>query len=892
MRTRTHGGATRRQPGVVRTTVWPRRDHPMVRITAGVQIGPPQPLVVVPRRRRTARVVAVAFGVIFALMLVAAAFQTQLASRQVALDKVERSIRDANQEYNDLRRQRSELRAPERLATAAEALGMRPSSSTEFVSIDPQIVALVQQTSGGVFDTNAEATRSARRVQPGQVDRRIGPVSRAPEHRRSAVGGKKIREHGAPKRPRAATTTAPRTSSSASASATRRRGAAPAASANAASTDRRDRARPEHSRPLTKRGPASRRAGAPVPSARPTAKPSATRAPRPTRGAPALQRRAIRRPRAIVHHFKAGESRRRMRILFAVSAALCFAVIGRVTLLQTAQAAGLVEAGRAQRTSETVLRAARGTIFDRNGVELALSVPKKTIIANPKLVADAAGTAATLGQLLGLPDVKTAALQVAFADKSKSFVYVARQIDASLASTVLALKLAGIAAIDEDQRVLPSGDVGLAVVGRTDIDGLGTAGVEKAYDEQLTGTDGQRVREHDNQGRSIPGEDATTTAPVPGDDLQLTIDRSLQYQTEQALLAGINRPDVLAKGAKAVVLDTKTGEILAMANVDRGDDGVARVTSANKAMVEANEPGSVAKLFSISASINEGVTSPDTTISVPPYLTFNQGTKWEQRVFDAESHDTGPMSLSTILAESSNIGTYLTVHQIGVTKLTDYLHTYGFGAPTGVGFPGESTGAVSDPNKLQGTEKVTITYGYRYTATTVQLAAATNTIANGGVYVAPKLVKATIGADGKLVDTPPSATHVVTSPTTAADMTQMMLGVTCSKLGTAYGAFSANQMNGISVAGKTGTAFKVQKNGTYTADDGTKSYFASFVGFYPAAAPRVTIVVSVDEPDPTSNARFGGTGAAPIFVDIAQAATHEVQITPPAGDVGCNPSGK
>jgi cell division protein FtsL len=157
MRTRTHGGATRRQPGVVRTTVWPRRDHPMVRITAGVQVGPPQPLVVVPRRRRTARVVAVAFGVIFALMLVAAAFQTQLASRQVALDKVERSIRDANQQYNDLRRQRSELRAPERLATAAEALGMRPSSSTEFVSIDPQIVALVQQTSGGVFDTNAEA---------------------------------------------------------------------------------------------------------------------------------------------------------------------------------------------------------------------------------------------------------------------------------------------------------------------------------------------------------------------------------------------------------------------------------------------------------------------------------------------------------------------------------------------------------------------------------------------------------------------------------------------------------------------------------------------------------------------------------------------------------------
>jgi len=628
-----------------------------------------------------------------------------------------------------------------------------------------------------------------------------------------------------------------------------------------------------HRRPLTKRPD--------IPTVR-QPKPVAT----------TLQRRAIRPPRQIIHHFRAGESRRRMRVLFAVSAALCFVVIGRVTLLQTAQAAGLIEAGRAQRTSETVLQAPRGTIFDRNGVELALSVPKKTIIANPKLVTDPGATAAALAQLLDLSDAKRTVLQTAFSEKKSSFVYVARQIDPTLATTVLALNLAGVASIDEDQRILPSGAVGLAVVGRTDIDGLGTAGVEKEFDAQLTGTNGQRVREHDNQGRSIPGDDTTTTEPIPGDDLQLTIDRSLQYQTEQALLAGINRPDVLAKGAKAVILDTKTGEILAMANVERDASGTAVVTSANKAMVEANEPGSVAKLFSISASLNEGVTTPDTTITVPPFLVFNQGTKWEQRLTDAESHATGPMSLRKILAESSNIGTYLTAHQIGVVKLTDYLHAYGFGQPVGIGFPGESKGSVADPMKLQGTEKVTITYGYRYAATSLQLAAAANAIANGGVYVTPKLVKATIGPDGTIADTPPSTTRTVISPTTAAEMTDMMLGVTCSKDGTAYGAFGSNQMNGISVAGKTGTALKVQKNGTYKADDGSKSYFASFVGFFPAAAPRVTILVSIDEPDPTSNARFGGTSAAPIFVNIANAAASELQITPPAGDVGCNPSGK
>ena len=677
-------------------------------------------------------------------------------------------------------------------------------------------------------------------------------MSRAPERgRRTPTTGKRIRQHGDP---HAKQRPAPRRPQS------RRPAPAPVAGAG-------------HRRPLTKRTD--------VPTPRP-AKPVAT----------TLQRRAIRPPRQIVHHFRAGESRRRMRILFAVSAALCFVVIGRVTLLQTAQAAGLIEAGRAQRTSETVLQAPRGTIFDRNGVELALSVPKKTIMANPKLVTDPGATASALAQLLDLSDAKRTVLQTAFSEKKSSFVYVARQIDPTLATTVLALNLAGVASIDEDQRILPSGAVGLAVVGRTDIDGVGTAGVEKEFDTQLTGTNGQRVREHDNQGRSIPGDDTTTTEPIPGDDLQLTIDRSLQYQTEQALLAGINRPDVLAKGAKAVILDSKTGEILAMANVERDASGTAVVTSANKAMVEANEPGSVAKLFSISASLNEGVTTPDTTITVPPYLVFNQGTKWEQKLTDAESHATGPMSLRKILAESSNIGTYLTAHQIGVVKLTDYLHAYGFGQPVGIGFPGESKGSVGDPMKLQGTEKVTITYGYRYAASSLQLAAAANTIANGGVYVTPKLVKATIGPDGTITDTPPSTTRTVISPTTAAEMTDMMLGVTCSKDGTAYGAFGHNEMNGISVAGKTGTALKVQKNGTYKADDGSKSYFASFVGFFPAAAPRVTLLVSIDEPDPTSNARFGGTSAAPIFVNIANAAASELQITPPAGDVGCNPSGK
>jgi cell division protein FtsI (penicillin-binding protein 3) len=572
-----------------------------------------------------------------------------------------------------------------------------------------------------------------------------------------------------------------------------------------------------------------------------------------------------------------------MRIVFAISAALFLAVIARVTLLQTAQAEGLIKQGKAQRTSETVLKASRGTIFDRNGNEMAISVPRTTLTANPRLVVDPAGTATTLSQLLSLAPDKEQALQLAFTAKDKTFVYVGRQVDEKLAAAVMALKLPGIASVEEDQRELPSGNVGISLVGRTDIDGVGTAGLEKQYDQLLTGVDGERTREHDNKGRTIAGADTTTKDSVPGQDLVLTVDRSLQFQVEQIMLAAVDKPTVLAKGGTAVVIDTKTGEILATVNVARGADGKAVITAANNAAVEAHEPGSVAKVFSLSASLNEGVTTPATYIDVPGYLVFDKGTKYEHTIHDAESHVTGSMSLRDILVQSSNIGTWLTAQQLGSEKLDSYLTSFGFGKSTGLGFPDESAGLIKPWQKWQGTEKATVAYGYGYSATALQLAAAVNTIANGGVYVAPKLVMDTIDAKGVETSAPASATHTVVSPSAAADMTSMMRDVVCSSKGTGNLA----KVPGMAVAGKTGTAYKIQKGGGYVGADGTKAYYASFVGFFPAAAPQVTILVSIDEPDPASNDRFGGTASAPVFVDIAQAAIHELQITPTPGDTGC-----
>ncbi len=567
--------------------------------------------------------------------------------------------------------------------------------------------------------------------------------------------------------------------------------------------------------------------------------------------------------------------------MFVISTLMFVAVIARVVFLQTAGSDSLLAAGKAQRVTESVLNAQRGTIFARDGGELALSVPSSTVYADPKLVTDPAGAASVLGSMLGLTAEKQHALELAFTAKDKSFVYVARQVDDDVANSVMALNLAGIDVIREDKRIMPSGEVGRSVLGLTNIDGEGIAGLEKQYDALLKGQDGERVREHDAKGRSIPGSGATTKESVPGDDLILTLDRSLQFQVEHALVTRVD--ELAAKGGTVVVMDTATGEIYAMANVQRDDDGVVRVTSANLAAVDAFEPGSVAKVFSLSAVVDSGAATPDTVINVPGSMVFDKGTIWEQTVHDAEPHNTVPMSMRDIIVHSSNLGTYLLADRIGSEQLSTYLDKFGFGHKTDLDFPGESKGIIDPASKWQGTEKVTVTYGYHYQASAVQFTAAVNAVANGGMFVEPKLLKGTIGADGTVSETPPSATHEVISPSSSATMISMMKDVVCD--GTGKDA----RISGISVAGKTGTAYKAQ-NGSY-GEDGSRLYRATFAGFFPADAPKVTILVTIDEPDPTSNDRFGGTAAAPLFSKVATAAIHELKITPTPGDTGCPAKG-
>jgi len=566
-----------------------------------------------------------------------------------------------------------------------------------------------------------------------------------------------------------------------------------------------------------------------------------------------------------------------MLLLMSVVASLLAVVFGRVVLLQTVRADAYREASMEQRLATETLRAGRGTIFDRHGMELALSVPSITVYADPRDVRDARGTADALGQLLGWSPERIADMTTRLGSPTSHFAYVVRQVPAELADAVLALGLPGVATYTEPQRVVTGGDLARGVLGRTDPDGVGISGVELLYDLDLTGVDGTVQRELDGEGRSLPTGRRTVVPPQPGDDLVLTLDRSIQFQVEQALL---ERVDALAaRRGTAIVMDSRTGELLAVGSVEREPGQAARVTTANFTAVSAHEPGSVAKVITTAAALNDNRVTPETVFEVPGAIMVDSF-----RITDAYPHGTEPMTVRQILTRSSNIGTVLMSEALGVQRQYDYLKAFGFGERTHLQLPGESPGILRPVEDWRGSERVTASYGYGFAATSLQLVSAVNVIANGGTYVAPRLVRGVVDSSGVLAEMPPAPRRDVLRTEVADTMTTMMTDVVCR------GTAKLAQIPGVSVAGKTGTGYKVQDTGTYVDSSGRRSYFASFVGFLPAQDPQVTILVSIDEPDPSTRDRFGGTAAAPVFAEIAQVVLRELRIEPPLGDHGCEPT--
>jgi cell division protein FtsI (penicillin-binding protein 3) len=608
---------------------------------------------------------------------------------------------------------------------------------------------------------------------------------------------------------------------------------------------------------------------------------------------PGIKRRVVAPspPSERVHRFSLGQPRRRLIGLLVVLLLMLSYVLFRVGRMQTIGGEPLREAGADQWTRQIELEADRGTIFDRNGEELAVSIPAASISVNPKLVSDPEGTVRTLATVLDLTDQEQADLHAALVAQDKGFVYVKRQVDVAIGEQIANLKLTGVNVDSEDKRVLPGGETGRSVIGLTDIDGDGIAGLELqygggergaelGYTDILDGTAGEMTKEVAPRGRSIPGSEQTTQQPVAGDDIILTLDRSIQFAVEQALVGRVS--ELGAKSGTVIVMDTDTGDVLGMASVDRDDRGAVEITSGNLAAVNAYEPGSVAKVITIAAGLNQGTVTPDSTFVVPWRKKFA-----DDMLSDSHQHPDELMSVERILVESSNIGTISVQISLGegdwdLARQThwEYMRRFGLGESTGLNFPGESEGILKHWSDLWGSERVTVAYGQGVASTSIQLVAAVNTIANDGTYVAPRLVEGFIGADGEVVDAAAAETREVITPEVAAEMQRLMRAVVCDPSGT--GELAQRGVENFAVAGKTGTGLKAQEHG-YLNAAGERVYYASFVGFFPAEDPQITVLVSIDEPPAGDINRFGGTAAAPLFAGLVPVIAHETGLVPPAG---------
>ncbi len=582
------------------------------------------------------------------------------------------------------------------------------------------------------------------------------------------------------------------------------------------------------------------------------------------------------------------------------------ALIGlRLVWMQGFQGSALADEAIGKRTATIALAAPRGDITDRTGEVLAMSVDARLVYVEPRRIAEAtcspkplstatdattaeptkkpapcdpAGIAAVLAPALGLP-VAEVVDKLSLAPKAtgatcdkanlvgcRGYVVLAHGLEPDQATRVRNLSLIGVGVAPEPKRVLPGKDVGANVLGFTTVEGKGNAGIEAQFDDILAGRPGETRAEVDGGGRIIPNGRSTTVEPRPGRQVQLTVERDLQYYAQQVLAAKVQEADALS--GSATVMDIKTGEVLALASVptfDANDPGsVEAGLRENRAILDVYEPGSIGKAITAAAVLEQGALTPDSVLSVPDFIQVSN-----KRFTDSHSHPVEQLTFTGVLVESSNVGTIMAAQKIGGAKLYEMLQRFGIGAKTGIQLPAESRGLLRDEaTEWSKTDYGTHPIGQGYSVNGVQMASVYATIANGGVRMPPTIVKATADDRGELVPATRKAPVRVISPAVSAQLRGMLEGVT-NEGGTAVGA----AIDGYRVAGKTGTARR-NVNGVY---DGT--YTASFVGFAPADAPRFVVAVSVQAP---KNGYYGGTVAAPVFQQVMSFALRHFQV-PPTG---------
>jgi cell division protein FtsI (penicillin-binding protein 3) len=533
------------------------------------------------------------------------------------------------------------------------------------------------------------------------------------------------------------------------------------------------------------------------------------------------------------------------------------AVSLRLVQLQVVSADEYAARGLRQRQHTLPIPAERGTVFDRNGNALAMSVRLKTVFADPSLVSDPVTTAAALSPIL---QIDQPTLEAKLRQRGE-FVYLARKVDEEVATAIADLELEGIGFQEESKRVRPNGDLAVSVLGSVDVDDEGVSGLELQLNDALAGVPGEMLVERGTDGRTIAAGERRLTPAHPGDDLVLTIDRSLQYEVEQALADQVTASNAL--GGTAVVMDPKTGEILAMANMRATADGVVP-TLDNRAVTAVYEPGSVNKVITVAGALEEGIVNPDTAYDVPDHLPVSIHT-----FSDHDPHPVTRWTVSDIVTTSSNIGTIMVAQQLGAKRVDEYLRRFGLGQPSGLEFPQQSNGLMLDLDEWTGTSIGSIPIGQGIAVNALQMLGVYNTIANGGVSVPPRLVRATVDDEGNEHPVEPFAGSRVVSERTAAQLTTMLANVVAN--GTGVNA----AIPSYTVAGKTGTA---RKPSTTQRGYVQGAYIATFAGFVPAESPRLSAIVVLDEPHPY----YASLSSAPVFARITKYALREFRIPPPA----------
>jgi cell division protein FtsI (penicillin-binding protein 3) len=564
--------------------------------------------------------------------------------------------------------------------------------------------------------------------------------------------------------------------------------------------------------------------------------------------------------------------RRRLATIPILAVLLFAAVAAKLVDVQLRNPDDYIDQGASQRDGTTELAAGRGAILDRNGQALALSVPRQTVFADPSLIDDPAEMADLLAPILHEPRHELVDRMTG----DGKFSVLARTVPDDVADEVRDLDLVpqGIGMFQEFERVNPSDDLARSIVGSVSEDGAsGISGLESQLDDALTGTPGEVTFERSKAagGGTITGTRRRIEPARPGADVNLTIDQVLQYEAERVL--GDQLEEAGAKGGTAIISRPSTGEILALANLAEQDDGTFAPTANNVALTDVYEPGSVNKVVTVAAAIEAGLVTPDTTMMVPDSIELGG-----HRFSDSHPHETTEWSVTDILATSSNVGTIMLARQLGGERMDEFLRRFGFGTDTGLGFPAESPGIMlpADQWAQQGTAIGSIPIGQGVAVTALQMLQAFNVLANDGTYVPPRLVRGITGPDGEAEAVPPSSEpRRVVSPETAAAVRAMMAQVV--ERGT--GQLAA--VPGYSVAGKTGTARKPQ-GGDYEDENGQMHYIATFAGLLPAENPDLSIIIVVDEPDP-SRSIFAADVAAPAFADLARFALRRLGIPPSAG---------